>query len=47
MGGFIKFLKVCELINMLIFKAMMLTLKMALLMPVWVIGFVLYQVMFK
>ena len=47
MSGFVKFLRVCELINTIIGKLAMLALKGLLMMPIWVIGFVVYLVMFK
>lgn len=47
MSHFVMFFRACELINMIIGKLAMLILKGLLMMPIWVIGFVVYLVMFK
>lgn len=46
MNGFFKFLKACEVINWLLIKTFMLLFKIAIMAPIWVIGFVIYQVIY-
>ncbi|WP_254275408.1 hypothetical protein [Halomonas sp. 3H] len=46
MNIFFGFLRVCEVLNWLIGRIALLFLKILLLTPVWIIGFILYQLLF-
>ncbi len=46
MNFFFGFLRVCEVINWLISRIACLFLKALLLTPLWIIGFVLYQLLY-
>lgn len=46
MNFFFGFLRACEVINRLICRIAWLFFKVLLLTPVWIIGFIIYQLLF-